>query len=144
MAFALADPAVREQIHADLLAAFPSLTAIHDSAPFVPASGASLPLAFVLLPNIDLEQGPASVMQGSAYEVTYFAAWPAEGSIQAAQIAAAQSLLDRIAARRTYAGENYELSDLALGDGQDQAGEPYFSFTLKFRVDADTPATYES
>ena len=142
MAFALADPAVREQIHADLLAAFPSLTAIHDSAPFVPASGASLPLAFVLLPNISFDQGPGDVAQGNPYEVTYIAGWPAEGSIQAAQIAAAQSLINRITAARTYAGGNYEVTDLALGDGQDEAGEPYFSFVLKFRVDVDTPAIY--
>lgn len=138
---AINDAALRAQLHTDILASWLTTfapTRICDNEPRLPYTSAHLPYAVVSL--VEMTQEPSGLRheaQTYRYEITGVFAWPASGTIAAAQEARANALLAQLTANRTYAtiGRDFLVESVLFdAQGGSDEQEPVYTITVIFVV----------
>lgn len=129
MSITLDDDAIRAQLHSDLNAAWPGLKSVNDDPPFLPASSADLPQAFVQIGKFAFTYGggTAGMSQVSTphvYTITGVFTWPTTGTIEAAKLAKGQALLTQLTQSAIYAGWRYKLVSLDFNETVTSPSEP--------------------
>lgn len=145
MPLTLNDSTIRQQLQADIQAAW-SVRRVYDDPPQTPASLSRLPMAYLLLGDLEPQRSArgASAKEVTVphlYTMTGQFAWPASGTIEAAKLARAQALLDRLTAAERYAGWHRDVTAIRFYlEGLSANQERYFEIEIEFAVEVITNA----
>lgn len=139
--FQILDTTIRSSIKTAIKTALPKVSRILDDDPYIPNTGAQLPIAFIALAGIDPSYDVDGVAVGQIglwhrYEITYLAKKPTTGTLQAAKVTAANALLTQFFSGTLFASTylrepgsiSFETSLTA------ESAEPIYSVTVGFNI----------